>query len=400
MISIVELSILTLNIWGIPFISKDRSLRVNAISKQLADGDYDVVSLQEVWSNDDFEYIRKVTQKSLPFSHYFHSGVVGSGLCILSKYPITMTLFHSWSVNGYVHRIQHGDWFGGKGVGLCQIMVQKQPINIYIAHLHAEYDRDCDDYKAHRVIQSFDTAQFIESTRGESILQVLAGDLNTEPGDLAHRLLLSTAKLTETCDNSVPTCDNPTNSYTPQSTIDSLPNGKRIDYILYRPGRDCQANVLDYKLPLSHSIPDHPISFSDHEAVYSRIRITLPQSPLPDSSNITFKNEDNGLVTALNEAIDICRDNLEKLRSHKTIYFTMALAVMMTLFYLIDMVPPYGLQTMFTVLRVIVSGLALFFLFMATLWNSMEANGILAGKLAMEISLRNAESEKAIDRSL
>lgn len=26
----------------------------------------------QVWSNDDFEYIRKVTQKTLPFSHYFH----------------------------------------------------------------------------------------------------------------------------------------------------------------------------------------------------------------------------------------------------------------------------------------------------------------------------------------
>lgn len=87
--------------------------------------------------------------------------MVGSGLCILSKYPIAMTLFHSWSVNGYVHRIQHGkidfdfdifddlefriyftvsristgDWFGGKGVGLCQIMVQKQLVNIYIAHV-------------------------------------------------------------------------------------------------------------------------------------------------------------------------------------------------------------------------------------------------------------------------
>ncbi len=57
----------------------------------------------------------------------------------------------------------------------------------FIFQLHAEYDRDCDDYKAHRVIQSFDTAQFIESTRGDSVLQVLAGDLNTEPGDLAHR---------------------------------------------------------------------------------------------------------------------------------------------------------------------------------------------------------------------
>lgn len=122
---------------------------------------------------------------------------------------------------------------------------------------------------------------------------------------------------------------------------------------------------------------------------------------MTDESNVTSKNEDdnNGLTTALSEAIDICQENLEKLRSHKTIYFTMALAVMLTLFYLIDMVPPYGLKTLFTVLRVIVSGLVLFFVFMATLWNSMEANGILAGKLAMEISLRNAESDGGVDRS-
>ncbi|KAJ6646463.1 putative neutral sphingomyelinase [Pseudolycoriella hygida] len=395
MISVIELSILTLNIWGIPLISKDRNLRVAAIGMEIAKGDYDVVSLQEVWSNDDFEYIRRVAQKTLPFSHYFHSGVIGSGLCILSKYPITMTLFHSWSVNGYVHRIQHGDWFGGKGVGLCQIMVQKQLVNIYIAHLHAEYDRNSDDYKAHRIIQSFDTAQFIESTRGDSILQVLAGDLNTEPGDLAHRLLLYTSKLTETCDNNIPTCDNPTNSYTPQSTKESLSNGKRIDYILYRSGRNCKTDVLEYKLPLSHPIPDHPISFSDHEAVSSRIRVTIPENVLELKQNLTSTIE-NGLIDALTEAIVVCEENLEKLRSHKTVYFSMALAVMMTLFYLIDMVPPYGLQTLFTVLRVIVSGLVLFFIAMATLWNSIEVNGILSGKLAMEISLKNAADSETL----
>lgn len=153
---------------------------------------------------------------------------------------------------------------------------------------------------------------------------------------------------------------------------------------------------MEYKLPLSHHIPDHPLSYSDHEAVYSRIQVTIPQNGIERSSNFTNITA-NGLVEALNEAIDVCRDNLEKLRSHKTIYFTMALGVMMTLFYLIDMVPPYGLKTMFTVLRVIVSGLVLFFVFMATLWNSIEVNGVLSGKLAMEISLRNAVDEKPND---
>lgn len=65
----------------------------------------------------------------------FFSGVAGSGLCILSKYPIISAFFHSWSVNGYVHRIQHGDWFGGKGVGLCKIKINDHLINVYTAHV-------------------------------------------------------------------------------------------------------------------------------------------------------------------------------------------------------------------------------------------------------------------------
>jgi len=174
-----------------------------------------------------------------------------------------------------------------------------------------------------------------------------------------------------------------------------LPNGKRIDYILYRPGRNCQASVLEYKLPLSHHIPNLQLSYSDHEAVSSRIQVTIPSNAMNASLNGKSDTVDKTLVAALNEAIDVCKENLEKLRSHKTIYFTMALAVMMTLCYLIDSIPPYGLQTMFTVLRVIVSGLILFFIFMATLWNSIEANGILSGKLAMEMSLRNADVEKS-----
>lgn len=67
-----------------------------------------------------------------------------------------------------------------------------------IFQLHAEYDRESDDYNAHRVVQAFDTAQFVRSTRSDACVQVLAADLNTQPGDLAHRLLLMTSGLRET----------------------------------------------------------------------------------------------------------------------------------------------------------------------------------------------------------
>lgn len=149
-----------------------------------------------------------------------------------------------------------------------------------------------------------------------------------------------------------------------------------------------QANVLEYNLPLSHPIPDHPLSYSDHEAVCSRIKVTISENQ-PNSSNSHSNASENGLIEALSEAINVCQDNLEHLRSHKTTYFKMAVAVLLILLCSMDMVPPYGLKTMFTVLRIVVSGLLLFLVFMATLWNSIEVNGILSGKLAMEIVLRN-----------
>lgn len=69
----------------------------------------------------------------------FCSGVMGSGLLVLSKYPILSSFFHPWSVNGYFHRIQHADWFGGKGVGLCRILVDKHVIHLYNTHVNVIY---------------------------------------------------------------------------------------------------------------------------------------------------------------------------------------------------------------------------------------------------------------------
>lgn len=54
-------------------MSKDRNVRMNAIGNFLADNDgYDVISLQEVWSETDYQLIRKIAEKSLPFAHYFY----------------------------------------------------------------------------------------------------------------------------------------------------------------------------------------------------------------------------------------------------------------------------------------------------------------------------------------
>lgn len=57
----------------------------------------------------------------------------------------------------------------------------------YFFQLHAEYNRNNDEYEAHRILQAYDTAQFILLTSQGVDLVVLAGDLNTLPGDLAYK---------------------------------------------------------------------------------------------------------------------------------------------------------------------------------------------------------------------
>lgn len=53
-------------------MSKDREARVRRIAEELATGRYDVVSLQEVWSETDFQYLKSQSEAVLPYSHYFY----------------------------------------------------------------------------------------------------------------------------------------------------------------------------------------------------------------------------------------------------------------------------------------------------------------------------------------
>ncbi|KAL7043735.1 hypothetical protein ACKWTF_001644 [Chironomus riparius] len=389
---VLTLSILTLNIWGIPFISKDKDIRVHAISDHFANSDYDIISLQEVWSEYDFNKIRNRVAERFPFSHYFYSGVVGSGLCIFSRHQILSAFFHHWAVNGYVHKIQHGDWFGGKGVGMCKIKVQDQIINFYISHLHAEYSKKCDDYMTHRIIQAFDTAQFLETTRGECSLQILAGDLNTEPQDLAYRVLLSTAGMKDAYEQKrssfFATHEYKNNTYTPKEVVNGK-DGIRIDYVLYRSGSDYDCEVEEYNLPLLDMIPEHNISYSDHEAVHTRISFRKKEKR---SSRELDRMALTDNIKNLKECITTCKNSLKALESHRRSYSMMAIGLVVILINILEISPAYGFKTIYFIVKFLIVGMTIFFAFMASLWNVMEKHGILSGKLAMEIALKRDEA--------
>lgn len=382
------LCVLTLNCWGIPFVSKDRKARMKAIALELASGKYDIVCLQEVWAVSDFNLIRDGAKPVLPYSHYFHSGVAGSGVCILSRFPIHDVLFHQWPVNGYVHKIHHGDWFGGKGVGLCQIYYNDLLINVYAAHLHAEYDRESDEYIAHRVLQAFDTAQFIHMTSGGADMVILGGDLNTEPDDLAYQVLLLNAYLHDAY-NQPSAVDKTTfgtfataqNSYTPAKSIRKSPNGQRIDYVLYKGGHRAQVTQESYSLPLPETVPGETFSYSDHEAVMAKFKIShVGNATAGHSMDLERQN------IVVQKALEICDEALKRVGRHRKQYWMMSLALLLVLIAMLWV--EWGIKPLVP----FITALMCYMIFMATLWNNMEVNGILAGKLGLQVTQARIQS--------
>lgn len=79
------LSVLTLNVWGLKFISKDRTPRIAAIAEYLATHaeptsvpgtGFDIVCLQECWVQKDFDTIKTACKDVFPYSRYFHTYVL------------------------------------------------------------------------------------------------------------------------------------------------------------------------------------------------------------------------------------------------------------------------------------------------------------------------------------
>ncbi|XP_011298376.1 putative neutral sphingomyelinase [Fopius arisanus] len=390
----VVLRVLTLNCWGIPYVSRHRDRRMKAIAEQLSSGDYDIVCLQEIWSLKDFNMIKYKTQDKLPHTHYFYSGVLGSGICLLSRYPIEDVMFHKWALNGYVHKIHHGDWFGGKGVGLCRLKVHDANINVYVAHLHAEYDTENDEYSAHRVLQAFDMAQFIRMTRQGADAVILGGDLNTGPDDLAYQIISGIASLVDACSNihsDVGTSECANNSYTPKKIAKLLPQGKRIDHILYLGSKHFKLEVSKCHQPFPRRIPNESVSYSDHEAVAAEFKLIKGK----------YDPVEKDIRGPLKEALSICDTSLKEIRKQRIWYLLASLLLAVPLIWSMGFGLSYesiGVSIGVNVGRLLATAILCYALFMSSIWNCVEQNALKAGYIAMETRLlqlnRNTNLEK------
>ncbi|WWC68740.1 uncharacterized protein I206_102674 [Kwoniella pini CBS 10737] len=253
------LKVLSFNVWGLAIISKDRASRIKAIADYVASSKYDIVCLQELWIYKDFEIVREGCRRNLPFSRFFHTGALGSGLAIFTRFPLISAQALPYSLSGSPAQAFAGDFFVKKAAAnIVIIHPLLGEIEIWNTHMHAAGEHPPDTRQAHRIAQSWQLANAIKNGAAKGRYILAMGDFNSQPwsipiGMLKHHANLtdSFASVTHTANMDLPpqptpeealrsygmTCDSPLNTYSagkpiPHNVLEK--GGKRLDYIFYR----------------------------------------------------------------------------------------------------------------------------------------------------------------------
>jgi sphingomyelin phosphodiesterase 2 len=195
-----EINLVTLNCWGLKYISKLRRERLAEIGRQLAIASPQphIVALQECWTQEDYQSIRRQTRFILPYAKFYHSGPFGGGLAILSRWPIEASTMYRYPLNGRPTAFWRGDWYVGKGVACARIRygpAAKHVVEVFNTHTHAPYEggKPDDSYLCHRTSQSWEMAKLLRGAAERGHLVLAMGDFNMIPMSPEHQLITSLA---------------------------------------------------------------------------------------------------------------------------------------------------------------------------------------------------------------
>lgn len=252
-------------------MSKFRPQRLQAISERISqDGsNYDIIALQEIWVEEDYELLISKTESQFPYHKYFYSGILsGPGLLVISKWPIQSASLYRYPLNGRPSAFFRGDWYVGKSAASVVIQpplpiaardknpgIRARPIELISTHLHAPYGPGDAAYTCHRTAQAWDLTHIARRAGDLGHAVVVVGDLNSVPGSLTHRLFQHTALLRDSWQDihgefeggqeamgllspedqialAGTTCDSQLNTWRADRARDEA---KRLDYIFYDP---------------------------------------------------------------------------------------------------------------------------------------------------------------------
>ncbi len=246
------LKIATFNIQDTYVVGFNRPARMRAIGRVLQQLDPDVVGFQEAFVEDERAIlIQALGNSRLAHSQYFGSGTVGSGVFIMSAFPIQEAWFHRYTTANEWYKVWEGDWWAGKGVGLARIALPNGGfLDLYNTHAQAGYGNA--RYRLVRKDQMLELAQFINDTRSKTSPAFLTGDMNCGPGKEDFEAAVAAAKLVR------------------MMSIDT-----RLDHIFTVENPKFTAELLE-TVPIAERVQEDGKTFdlSDHSGYMSTIRVT------------------------------------------------------------------------------------------------------------------------------
>jgi endonuclease/exonuclease/phosphatase family metal-dependent hydrolase len=262
----VRLLVVTFNVQDL-FIADRRAERMRAIGRVLGPLRPDVIALQEAFSQSHREDLRASLEAAAGETYamtYFHSGWMGSGLCVLSRHPIARAVFWRYSENGRWYQVKHGDWWAGKGVAAVRLAVGGGHLDLFDTHLIANYNDA--QYHAERRIQVAELQRFIASEATVPAPALVLGDLNALTRHDEYQTLRA----------GDPALDDPIEEIAPELS-------GRIDHILARPHPGWIVEPLEVRKIFDGTGDDgRSLSLSDHPAYLLTLRIAPREPPGPD----------------------------------------------------------------------------------------------------------------------
>lgn len=308
----MAIKVLTLNTWGLHYVAKKVRERITHIAEELHS--YDIVGLQEVWSHDDFDYLVDRVGADLKYSFRAKSGIIGSGLCVFSRYPIISVHFQQFAVSSSMREFASGDLFAGKGILCCRIMTPTGPVMFATTHTNGRVGAS----------QIYEMTKLIANHRGTDPV-IVCGDFNITDNSPTYKLLTDYLGLKDSFAGcSVNTVNLSCNCYT--RTVEGP---KRIDYVFYSSDTS-PTTILDVQskgLALSGNIPGKNFPCSDHEGL--QVVFTMRQrdptvEPLPPRSTEISA----GCIQVLEEVVQRIYNRKKKFtaaHSHRRAFFIAAL---------------------------------------------------------------------------
>ena len=248
------LRVVTWNVWGVPYVTPQRTERISRMVPALIALDADLIALQEIWTDEDAKTFQDgLRAAGYPFIQRMSGEGRESGLMIASRFPMKQATFIRFLLGRTGHIPWHLDWKADKGMMIAKVLTPFGEVDFANTHLQSRYG-DTGGYTSVRLGQMTQIAEAL-LLRGMQRTTILAGDFNSPTDDLPSRFLRAATRLEE----SVPYFG--------------------IDNILYRPVASTPLDVAssERKFVRPVGLGSETRRLSDHDALVVDFRIQPTQ---------------------------------------------------------------------------------------------------------------------------